>query len=157
MVARGKCMLTATPAMNFLVLNQQKLTKQRVISTVYRSEATDPSKLTVICLTATHASLTALVYSYASYLPSSSNDYVGISDDDDYTPRRRKLPSRGRGARIPAGPDGNAGSSGRGRARHGRRGGRHGDGRGDAGQAVNPTLPDGTEVLWQPDNGRQPD
>ena len=38
-------------------------------------------------------------------------------------------------------------------------GGRHGDGRGDADrrQTTNPTLPDGTEVLWQPDNGMQPD
>ena len=77
-----------------------------------------------------------VVYSYTSTLPASSNDDVDISDDDDYTPRRRKLPRRGRGAQggawIPAGPDGNAGGSGRGRARRGRRGGRHGDGRGDA-------------------------
>ena len=108
-----------------------------------------------------------VVYSYTSTLPSSSSDDVDISNDDDYTPRRRKLPRRGRGprggaqggARIPAGPDGDAGGSGRGRARRGRRGGRPGDGRGDAEgrQAVNPTLPDGTEVLWQADNGMQPD
>ena len=108
-----------------------------------------------------------VVYNYTSTLPSSSSDDVDISNDDDYTPRRRKLHRRGRGprggaqggARIPAGPDGDAGGSGRGRARRGRRGGRPGDGRGDAEriQAVNPTLPDGTEVLWQADNGMQPD
>ena len=159
MVARGKCMLTATPAMNFLVLNQQKLTKQRVISTVYCSEATDPSKLTVICLTATHASLTALLFTVTPQLCRCLRTMMSTFRTKMTTPRRRKLPRRGRGARvgawIPAGPDGNAGGSGR--ARRGRRGGRHGDGRGDAGQAINTTLPDGTEVLWQPDNGMQPD
>ena len=36
------------------------------------------------------------------------------------------------GAQIPTGPDGDAGGSGRGRARRGRIGGRQGDGRGDA-------------------------
>ena len=61
MVVHGKCMLTATPAMILLVLNCQKLTKQRVISTVYRSEPTDPSKLICSSLTATHANLTALL------------------------------------------------------------------------------------------------
>ena len=105
-------------------------------------------------------------------LPSSSTDDVDVSDDDDYTPRRRKLPRHNPsgqgtrvgtqgGARVPTGPDGDAGGSGRGRARRGRgwRGCRHGDGRGDADrrQTANPTLPDGTEVLWQPDNGMQPD
>ena len=91
----------------------------------------------------------------ASPLPSTLNYDVDISDDDDYTPKHMKLPRRNtsdRGAQVRA--DGRHS-----RARCGWREGRHGDGRGDADrrQAVNPTLADGTEMLWQPDNGLQTD
>ena len=58
---RGTCMLTATPAMIFWVLNQKKVKKQRVILTVYNSQATDSSKLICSSLTATHPSPTALL------------------------------------------------------------------------------------------------
>ena len=72
--ARGTCMLTATPAMIFWVLNRKKGKKQRVILTVYNSQADlfesnrDSSE-----------SDSTVVYS----LPSSSTDDVDVSDDDD--------------------------------------------------------------------------
>ena len=141
--------------------------KQRDILTVYNSDVTDPSKLICSTLTATHPSLTALLFTLCRRLRPTMSTFrtmmttlPGAGSFRDIIPAVEAFGEGTQGgARVHTGPDGDAGGSGRGRARRGRRVGRHGDGRGDADrrQTANPTLPDGTEVLWQPDNGMQPD
>ena len=97
--ARGKCMLTATPAMIFWVFEPKE--SEETASNFDRLQQPSDRSLEADLFESNSDSPesdSTVVYT----LPSSLNDDVDVLDDDDYTPRRRKLPRHnpsGRGTR----------------------------------------------------------